>query len=243
MKYSLAFIGKQSSLLVVRACYHRNSVNLSGVPLLRNWLSTMAAIQPVVISGPSGGGKSTLLKRLFNEYPDCFLFSVSHTTRKPRPGEQHGKDYYYVTREEFDKLISDNGFLEHAEFSGNKYGTSKKSVQDIQTSGRLCILDVEINGVRSIKAAGMRPKPRYIFIQPPSMELLKARLQGRGTETEESLQKRLDTAKEALDFAKEPGAYDHVIVNDDLDVAYEKLKGILIADITEIQKAKLKAQK
>ncbi|KAK7506581.1 hypothetical protein BaRGS_00002056 [Batillaria attramentaria] len=200
-------------------------------------------IQPVVISGPSGSGKSTLLERLFKEFPDCFSFSVSHTTRKPRPGEEHGKHYYYVTREEFDQLIKDSGFLEHAEFSGNKYGTSKKSVQEIMASGRLCFLDVEINGVKSIKAADMKPRPRFIFVQPPSLEALKARLQGRGTETEESLQKRLATAQEALDYAKQPGSYDHVIINDDLDVAYEKLKGILIADITEIQKAKLKAQK
>ncbi|XP_070186502.1 uncharacterized protein [Littorina saxatilis] len=200
-------------------------------------------VRPVVVSGPSGSGKSTLLTRLFKDYPDCFAFSVSHTTRKPRPGEEHGKDYYYVTMEEFEELIKNNGFLEHAQFSGNRYGTSKKSVQDILASGRLCVLDVEINGVKSIKAANMNPTPRFIFVKPPTFESLKSRLQGRGTETDESLQKRLDTAKEAMDFAEQAGAYDHIIVNDDVDVAYEKLKGILIEDITELQKTKLKAGK
>ncbi|KAL8618008.1 hypothetical protein ACOMHN_040232 [Nucella lapillus] len=201
------------------------------------------SVRPVVISGPSGGGKSTLLTRLFQEFPDCFSFSVSHTTRKPRPGEEHGKDYYFVTREDFQQLIDNSGFLEHAQFSGNCYGTSKRSVQEIQASGRLCVLDVEINGVKSIKNARLAPPPRFIFVKPPTMDTLKQRLQGRGTETEESLKKRLDTAQEALDYSMQPGAYDHIIVNDDVVLAYEKLKGILIADITELQKAKMKAGK
>ncbi|XP_076451787.1 uncharacterized protein LOC143287565 isoform X2 [Babylonia areolata] len=202
-----------------------------------------SGIKPVVISGPSGSGKSTLLNRLFKEFPDCFSFSVSHTTRKPRPGEEHGKDYYFVTMEDFQKLIANNGFLEHAQFSGNRYGTSKQSVQKIQASGRLCFLDVEINGVKSIKAANMSPRPRFVFVKPPSLDALKSRLKGRGTETEESLKKRLDTAQDALDYASQPCAYDHIIVNDDVDVAYEKLKGILIADITELQRARMKAGK
>lgn len=204
---------------------------------------TSDPIRPVVISGPSGCGKSTLLTRLFKEFPECFSFSVSHTTRKPRKGEEHEKDYYFVTREDFEQLIANNGFLEHAEFSGNRYGTSKRSVQEIQASGRLCFLDVEINGVKSIKRANMKPTPRFIYIKPPSMEALRQRLQGRGSETEDSLKKRLDTAQESLEYSMQSGAYDHIIVNDDLDVAYEKLKGILIADITELQKAKMKAGK
>ncbi|XP_076459990.1 uncharacterized protein LOC143293045 [Babylonia areolata] len=199
-----------------------------------------SSIRPVVISGPSGSGKSTLLNRLFTEFPDCFAFSVSHTTRKPRPGEENGKDYYFVTMEDFEKLIADKGFLEHAQFSGNRYGTSKKSVHDILASGRLCFLDVEINGVKSIKAAGMTPAPRFVFIKPPSLEALRSRLQGRGTESADSLQKRLDTAQEALDYADQPGSYDHIIVNDDVDVAYDKLKGILIDDIKALQQGKKK---
>ncbi|PVD38139.1 hypothetical protein C0Q70_00750 [Pomacea canaliculata] len=202
-----------------------------------------SALRPIVVSGPSGSGKSTLLNRLFKEFPDCFAFSVSHTTRQPRKGEEDGKDYYFVKREEFEELIKNNGFLEYAQFSGNMYGTSKMAVQTIQESGKLCILDVEINGVKSIKKAGMKPEPRFIFVKPPSIESLKSRLEGRGTETEESLKKRLETAQEAMDYAAKPGAYDHIIVNDDFDVAYEKLRGILLEDIAELKGAKHKARK
>jgi len=198
------------------------------------------SIRPIVISGPSGSGKSTLLNRMMKEFPGCFAFSVSHTTRSPRAGEENGVAYHFVTKEVFQNLIAENGFLEYAQFSGNFYGTSKKSVEDISRSGQLCVLDVEINGVKSIKLAGLNPPPRFIFIKPPSVEELRKRLEARGSETEESLQKRMDTVQEAIDYADQPGSYDHVIVNDVLDVAYEHLKGILIQDIHTIQGDKLK---
>ncbi|KAJ8320686.1 hypothetical protein KUTeg_002273 [Tegillarca granosa] len=190
-------------------------------------ISDMAAYRPVVISGPSGSGKSTLLQRLFKEFPDCFAFSVSHTTRNPRPGEKDGKDYYFVTREVFEKMIDDKEFLEHAQFSGNRYGTSKKAVLEVQKTQRICILDVEINGVKSIKKTDLNA--RYLFVKPPSIEALRERLLGRKTETEESLKKRLDTAQEALDYANEEGSYDKVIVNDNVDTAYNELKTTLIS--------------
>ncbi|XP_078325888.1 uncharacterized protein LOC111125194 isoform X6 [Crassostrea virginica] len=164
---------------------------------LRN-LSSLMAVQPIVISGPSGSGKSTLLTRLFKEFPNCFAFSVSHTTRKPREGEIHGKDYFFVAMEDFEKMISEGSFLEHAQFSGNRYGTSKMAVEMIQKSGKLCVLDVEVNGVKNIKQTDLNAK--YIFVKPPSLEDLKKRLEGRGTESMESLQKRLDTAHEALQY-------------------------------------------
>ncbi|BFZ15333.1 hypothetical protein BsWGS_18372 [Bradybaena similaris] len=216
--------------------FNWNNFSVPCRPTLKLHSSTMSTdIRPIVVSGPSGSGKSTLLTKLFDEFKGCFSFSISHTTRKPRPGETDGVEYHFVSREVFEKLIAENEFLEYAEFSGNLYGTSKKSVSDISKSRRLCVLDVEINGVKSIKKSGLQPLPRFIFIKPPSLEVLKCRLQSRGTETPESLQKRLDTAKEALEFANEPGAYDYVINNDKLDVAYEHLRDILKDDLQAIQ--------
>jgi guanylate kinase len=100
--------------------------------------------RPIVISGPSGAGKSTLLKRLFAEYPDRFGFSISHTTRGPRAGEENGREYHFVTREDFQKLVEQNGFIEHAQFGSNLYGTSVQAVKDVRERGRVCILDIEM---------------------------------------------------------------------------------------------------
>jgi len=149
--------------------------------------ASQQAIKLIVFSGPSGAGKSTLVKRLMGEFRDCFAFSISHTTRSPRPGETPGKDYYYVSREEMLKAIANNEFVEHAEFSGNMYGTSKKAIADVSSSGRICILDIDMQGVKSVKKTDL--KPRYIFVQPPSLKTLEDRLRGRGTETDESLSK------------------------------------------------------
>ena len=201
----------------------------------------MTSLRPIVMSGPSGGGKSTLLTRMMNEFPDCFAFSVSHTTRNPRPGEKEGKDYFYVTRPVFEKMIEDGGFLEHAEFSGNRYGTSKKAVELIQKTGKICVLDVEVNGVKNIKNTNLNA--RYVFVKPPSMDVLIKRLKSRGTESEESLKKRIASAQESMDYADQKGSYDHIVVNDDLDIAYEYFKGLLIGDIRTLQQERLKATK
>jgi len=125
----------------------------------------MIKAMPVVFSGPSGVGKSTLLKRLFKEFPDAFGFSVSHTTRPARPGEINGQDYHFVSREEMLKEIKANNFIEHAEFANKMYGTSKKSIQDVIATNKICILDVDEQGVKNIKGTDMTAK--YIFIQPP----------------------------------------------------------------------------
>lgn len=176
-----------------------------------------------MISGPSGAGKSTLLKRLFAEYPDTFGFSVSHTTRKPRPGEVDGKDYNFTTVEDFKKMIEANEFIEHANFSGNYYGTSIASVKKLQNSEqkRVPILDIDLQGVLSVKKTDL--DARYIFLSPPSIETLRQRLEGRGTETPESLQKRIETAAKEMEESKK-GIHDIIIVNDDLDKAYTQLK-------------------
>ncbi|XP_075878920.1 guanylate kinase 1b isoform X3 [Nelusetta ayraudi] len=197
---------------------------------------TMSRPRPVVLSGPSGAGKSTLLKRLMKEHEGVFGFSVSHTTRNPRPGEEDGKDYHFTTREAMQEGIDNGEFIENAEFSGNMYGTSKSAVEDVQAQNLICILDVDIQGVRRIKETDLNPI--YISIQPPSMEILEKRLRDRQTETEESLQKRLDAARIDMELSKEPGVFDIVIINDDLERAYDELKAILNEEIQKVQEAK-----
>ncbi|GAU95335.1 hypothetical protein RvY_06969 [Ramazzottius varieornatus] len=182
--------------------------------------------RPVVLSGPSGCGKSTLINRLINEIgKDKLGFSVSHTTRGPRPGEKDTVDYHFVTREEFEKAIEDKEFVEHAIFSGNRYGTSKKAILDVLQHGKLCLLDIDSQGVKSIKGTDLNPV--LVFIKPPSLEVLEMRLRSRGTETEEAIQKRLATAGTEMEFGNTPGVYDHIIINDDLEVAYKQLKSII----------------
>ncbi|KAE8147094.1 P-loop containing nucleoside triphosphate hydrolase protein [Aspergillus avenaceus] len=202
---------------------------ISGYPSLRfrypasaMTTSALHKFRPVVVSGPSGTGKSTLLKRLFADFPGTFGFSVSHTTRTPRPGEQHGREYYFTTKEDFLDLVSKDGFIEHAQFGGNFYGTSVQAVKDIAEKGRICILDIEMEGVKQVKRTDLNA--RFMFLAPPSVEELERRLRGRGTESEESLSKRLAQAKNELEYAKEPGAHDKVVVNDDLEKAYNELR-------------------
>ncbi|KZT27723.1 guanylate kinase [Neolentinus lepideus HHB14362 ss-1] len=188
-------------------------------------------LRPLVLSGPSGVGKSTLLTRLFAEYPDKFGFSVSHTTRAPRPGEVEGKHYYFVSSDRFKQLIEEGAFIEHAQFSGNYYGTSFMTVREVGESGRRCILDIEAQGVRQIKNTALNPV--YAFISPPSLTALRKRLQGRGTETEASVQKRLATALKEIEYAKQPGSHDVVIVNDDLERAYGVFKQLALGEKIE----------
>ncbi|XP_048410814.1 guanylate kinase-like isoform X2 [Stegostoma tigrinum] len=204
----------------------RHISNLIGRPV-------MAKPRPVVISGPSGAGKSTLLKLLFEEYDQVFGFSVSHTTRNARPGEENGKDYYFVSREEMLRGIDSGEFIEHAEFSGNMYGTSKKAVQEVQARNQICILDIDMQGVRNIKKTDLCPI--YLSIQPPSFEILEQRLRQRKTETEENLQKRLAAAKMDMELSKEPGIFDEVLTNDVLEDTYSRLRSVLIEEIQKVR--------
>ncbi|AGO14109.1 AaceriAER309Wp [[Ashbya] aceris (nom. inval.)] len=177
--------------------------------------------RPIVISGPSGAGKSTLLKKLFAEFPERFGFSVSSTTRAPRPGEVHGKDYNFTSVEDFQAMIAQKKFIEWAQFSGNYYGTTVAAVRKVIDSGKICILDIDMQGVKSVKQTDLNA--RFLFLAPPSLESLRERLVGRGTETEESLSKRLAAAEAEMAYAA-TGAHDRVVVNDDLDRAYSELK-------------------
>ncbi|KAL2889920.1 Guanylate kinase [Ceratocystis lukuohia] len=183
--------------------------------------------RPIVISGPSGVGKGTLYKMLFNKHPDTFTLSVSHTTRGPRPGEAHGVDYHYVSKEEFMDLVGKNGFVEWAQFGGNCYGTSKMTIEEQTAKGKLVVLDIEMEGVKQVKNSSI--SARYVFIAPPSTEELEKRLRSRGTETEASVQKRLAAAKDELEFSNTPGIHDKIIVNDDLEKAYKELEGFVFA--------------
>jgi len=187
---------------------------------------------PLVVCGPSGVGKGTLIARLLQRHPAAFGFSTSHTTRAPRPGERDGYHYFFITDEDFDGLREQGGFLEHAEVHGNKYGTSVRAVETVRASNRVCILDIDAQGVRSLQSTGNGPigtgwTPRYIFIAPPSLEDLEARLRGRATETEEAMARRLSNAADEVAFGLAPGNFDHVVVNGDLDDAFGDLEATL----------------
>ncbi|KAI1424716.1 guanylate kinase [Xylaria sp. FL1777] len=180
----------------------------------------------IVISGPSGVGKSTLYQRLQKVYPGAFATTVSHTTRQPRPGEVDGINYYYVSRAEFESLVRANAFIEYTEYNGNFYGTSKQTIIDQTAKGAAVLLDIEMEGVKQLKQEQLKANAqssfRFVFIKPPSYEALEARLRGRNTEDERSIQKRLDQAKAELDFA-ETGVHDKIIINENLDTAFQEL--------------------
>ncbi|XP_050450382.1 guanylate kinase isoform X2 [Cataglyphis hispanica] len=184
--------------------------------------------RPLVFCGPSGSGKSTLIKRLFDEFPDTFKFSVSHTTRMPRPGEEDGTHYHFTNKEKMQEQIKNGEFIESATFSGNLYGTSKQAVEEVQRLGKICVLDIDIQGVKQIKYTHLNPL--YIFIKPPSILELERRLKARNTETEESLQRRLAIAKTELEYGETPGNFDIIIENDNLENAYEILRNFILTN-------------
>ncbi|XP_052862431.1 uncharacterized protein LOC128269108 isoform X3 [Anopheles cruzii] len=186
--------------------------------------------RPLVICGPSGSGKSTLLKKLFKEFPDTFGFSVSHTTRKPRPGEENGIHYHFVSVEEMQGAIENGEFIETAVFSGNMYGTSKKAVENVQHQGKVCVLDIEIEGVKQIRNSD-RLNPLLVFVNPPSVDELERRLRGRKTETEESLQKRLNTARIEIEYGTTSGNFHVVIQNNNLKQAYDDLRDFIVREL------------
>jgi guanylate kinase len=169
------------------------------------------------VAGPSGVGKTSVLSELRQRYPD-FYFSVSVTTRPPRPGEVDGSHYHFVDNETFDKMIGDNELLEHAEYAGNRYGTPRRPVESALDLGRPALLEIEVQGARQVRAAW--PGAFMVMIQPPSWDVLVHRLTGRGTENPEVVERRLAAAKDELSASDE---FDAVIVNADVNAAAEQL--------------------
>mmetsp|Transcript_8406 Transcript_8406/g.11993 ORF Transcript_8406/g.11993 Transcript_8406/m.11993 type:complete len:204 (-) Transcript_8406:110-721(-) len=177
---------------------------------------------PVVFAGPSGVGKGTLIEMLMKHFAgNQFGFSVSHTTRKPRVGEKDGIHYNFTTVEQMKSEIDDGKFIEFANVHGNYYGTSFEAVKSVQKEGKICVLDIDVQGVQIVKKSSLTPK--YIFISPPSIEALESRLRGRGTEKEEDILKRLQNSKEELDYGKGEGNFDRNFVNDDLTKTFSQL--------------------
>ena len=182
--------------------------------------------RPLVICGPSGVGKGTLIDAILHQkFPasNKFGFSVSHTTRSPRPGEVDGVHYHFVSVDQIKQDIADGKFLEYAQVHGNYYGTTLEAVESVRREGKLCLLDIDVQGVRTIKRDGKLPDALYVFVAPPSVENLEERLRGRGTETEETLKRRLGNARTELEYGRGEGNFDMVLVNDDVDVAVEEL--------------------
>lgn len=174
-----------------------------------------------VISGPSGVGKGTLLKMLLEKHPEI-SFSVSATTRKPRPGEVDGVNYFYISKEKFEDSIKKDEFIEWAKFADNYYGTYKKTVEKALLEGKNIALEIEVQGAMQIREK--MPEAILIFILPPSIDELKARLKGRNTEAEEVIQKRLSVVESEFEKRK---YFNYEIINDNLDRALEELEKIV----------------
>lgn len=177
--------------------------------------------KPLVLCGPSGAGKSTLTAFIMGEnspWKRYFAFSVSSTTRQPRAGEQDGVHYHFNTREEFEKEVEKGNFLEHNEVHGNFYGTHKSAVRGIMNQGKICILDIDVKGAMDIASkGGPEFACHFVFVQTNTVEDLRQRLVARGTETEETLNRRVANAEKEMHMALECGLFKKILINDDRD--------------------------
>lgn len=172
----------------------------------------------IVLTGPSGVGKGTLLQALLQRHPELKL-SISATTRSPRTGEIDGVNYYFITRQQFDLMVSENEFIEWAEFANNCYGTPKRSVEEQLAAGEWVVLEIELAGARQVRQSF--PEATRIFILPPSIQELESRIRGRGQDSDDAIDRRLQRAKAEIDAANE---FDVQIINDEFNEALDRLE-------------------
>ena len=175
-----------------------------------------------VVSAPSGAGKSTLTQRLVRTVPDL-IFSISFTTRKPRPGEVDGRDYFYIDDARFDAMVREGGFVEWVQVYGHRYGTGKDWLNGVLATGRDVLLDIETTGARNLRQA--IPDARMIFILPPSAASLENRLRSRGKDSDEQIRIRMEHARHEMECYP---AYDYLVMNDDLESAYHQFEAIIL---------------
>lgn len=178
----------------------------------------------LVLSGPSGAGKSTVIAKLLEKREDI-SFSISATTRSPRPSEEEGISYYFRSFEEFEKMIATGEFLEHARYAGNCYGTPRGPVEELLRSGRTVVLDIEVQGALQVKRA--MPEAVMVFLTPPNITELEKRLRGRGTDSEEVIALRLQTAQHEYTLAEK---YDYIVINDIAENAASEIDAIITAE-------------
>lgn len=178
----------------------------------------------IVLSGFSGAGKGTVVKRIMEKYSDSYALSISMTTRSPRTGEKDGEHYFFVSREQFEQTIAENGLIEHAQYCGNYYGTPKEYVEKQLAAGKNVILEIEIQGALIVKEKS--PETLLMFVTPPSAKELKTRLVGRGTETMEQIEARM---KRAIDEAPIMDKYDYIVINDEVENCVDKIHELVDA--------------
>ncbi|EIM5220435.1 guanylate kinase [Staphylococcus pseudintermedius] len=192
----------------------------------------------IVLSGPSGVGKGTVRKRIFDDPHTSYKYSISMTTRQMREGEQDGVDYFFKTREEFEKLIEADEFIEYAEYVGNYYGTPVQYVKDTMNAGHDVFLEIEVEGAKQVRKKF--PDALFIFLAPPSLDHLTERLIGRGTESKEKIESRVKEAKKEVEMMN---LYDYVVVNDEVDLAKDCIQSIVEAEHLKRERIEAKYRK